>query len=113
MKWIGNTLAGALLFLVIHSSGQNLVNNHSFETLMYDCNYAETPIHMSKGWSSPTRATPDLYYLTTDSVYRAYLQSQNIFARSGLTYAGIYLYNHIGKKPWQEYIQTKLDISES
>lgn len=80
---------------------QNLVVNPSFEEF-FKCPKKLGVIEYSKGWSSPSKATPDYY----NTCYPYNKQMGEVRPYYGNGYAGIYMFSNDRK--YREYIQGTL-----
>ena len=95
-------------FALPQGSGQNLVNNGSFETKSYcPSNFNQQSLNTIAGWWQATDGTPDYFHTCSDKVG----VPNNVFgqqlAKDGDGYTGLVTFS-VGKRNYREYLQTKL-----
>jgi outer membrane protein OmpA-like peptidoglycan-associated protein len=98
-----------ILLQTIFCSGQNLVQNGSFENKTY-CpgNYNQQSLNTIAGWWQATDGTPDFFHSCSEKVG----VPNNVFgqqaAKDGDGYTGLVTYSAGHKRNYREYLQTKL-----
>jgi len=102
-------LSISFIALYYLSAGQNLVANGSFE-FHKKCPHFVSQFPYADGWSSPSVGTPDYYNICCTSITVAV--PHNTFGyqipRTGVAYAGAFLYEQAAPDTYREYITTQL-----
>jgi OmpA-OmpF porin, OOP family len=99
----------ALMIVVGHTAGQNLVGNSSFEEKRYcPANFNQTKMNYIVDWQQPTDGTPDYFHTCS----RKAGAPSNLFGYqvpfAGEAYAGLVTFS--SKQPeYREYLQINLD----
>ena len=107
MKFIGCFIS--LFLLTQDYTGQELVQNGSFETKSYcPTNFNQQFLNTISGWWQTGDGTPDYFNTCSDKAG----VPKNIFgeqlAKEGNAYAGLVTFSTGGQRNYREYLQTKL-----